>query len=206
MAQRIEQTGWVAQFEGRYGDGSSDRLLTDLRQPCVSFAEIAVAFGVTRECVRRWHRTLLPGAPSGHERQRLCAQQQRRRRLFQDPLFRAFFRHAREQFPPGRVEPIPAKDGYRTRTVLIDKRPVALREHQPIVRYRGGADFIYVRLDASDFLFVPSSEVPATGLSLSSRALDGYGRYRNSFSALSGSSEAESQAFVAADALSGVVE
>jgi hypothetical protein len=186
VAERFEQSGWVAQFEGRYGDGAFDRLLTDLRQPCVSFAEIAVAFGVTRECVRQWHRTLLPDAPTGHERQRLCAQHQRRRRLFQDPLFRAFFRHAREQFPPGRVEPIPAKDGYRTRTVLIDKRPVALREGQSIVRYRGAADFIYVRVDVSDFLFLPSSVIPATGLSMSPRALGGYDRYRNSFAALGG--------------------
>ena len=185
MTQRFAHAAWVAQFEGRYGDGAFDRLLADLRQPCVSFAAIAVHFGVTRECVRRWHLALMPDAPTGHARQRLCAQQQRRRRLFQDTLFRAFFRHARGQFPPGRVEPIPAKDGYRTRTVLIDKRAVALREGQSIVRYRGAADFIYVRVDAGDFLFLPAGAIPATGLPMSARALSGYDRYRNSFAALS---------------------
>jgi hypothetical protein len=90
----------------------------------------------------------------------------------------------REQFPPGRVEPIPAKDGYRTRTVLIDKRRVALREGQSIVRYRGAADFIYVRVDASDFLFLPVTAIPATGLSLSSRSKAAFLAYRNSFAAL----------------------
>ena len=196
MAQRFEHRGWAAQFDGRYGEGASERLLADLRQPCVSFAEVAVTFGVTRECVRQWHRTLMPDAPTGHARQRLCAQYQRRRRLFQDPLFRAFFRHAREQFAPGRVAPIPGKDGYRTRTVLIDKYPVALRDGQSIVRYRGAADFIYVRVDAGDFLFLPSTAIPATGLLLSSRALVGYHQYRNSFAALNDVRESGHQAFV----------
>jgi hypothetical protein len=183
VAAGFEQAGWITAFEGRYGAGSHARLLEALRQPCVTFADIAASFGVTRECVRQWHRALLPEAPTGHERQRLCAQYHRRRRLFRDPLFRAFFRHAREQFPPGRVEPIAGKDGYRTRTVLIDKRPVALRDCQTLVRHRGGAEFIYVQLQDTDFLFVPAELIPSNGLSISPAALRGYERYRNSFAA-----------------------
>jgi hypothetical protein len=206
VTQLVAQAEWVAQFEGRYGDGAFERLLTDLRQPCLSFAEIAASFAVTRECVRRWHRTLLPDAPTGHERQRLCAQYHRRRRLFQDPLFRAFFRHARERFPPGRVEPIPAKDGYRTRTVRIDTRTVALREGQSMVRYRGAADFVYVRVGTDGFLFLPSGEFPAAGLSVSSRGLAAYDQYRNSFTALTHGPGTASPECVASAAADGITE
>ena len=66
-------------FEDRYGRGAHARLLSLLQQPCVTFAEIADQFGVTRECVRQWHQRLLPDAPTGHERQRLCRQYQRKR-------------------------------------------------------------------------------------------------------------------------------
>ena len=42
-------------FEDRYGLGARDRLLSPLQQPCITFAEIADQFGVTRECVGQWH-------------------------------------------------------------------------------------------------------------------------------------------------------
>ncbi len=54
-----------AAFDGRYGDGSFDELLRRLGQPCISFAQIASHFGVTRERVRQWHRQWLPDAPTG---------------------------------------------------------------------------------------------------------------------------------------------
>ncbi len=144
-------------FDDRYGAGAHQTLLAQLRQPCVTFAHIAGQFGVTRERVRQWHRDLLPEAPSGHARQRLCALHQQRRRLFHDPLFRRFFRDARAHLSPGRIEPIRSRQGYRTRTVLIDKRVVALRGGGGArLHYRGAAEFVYVPLDGSEFLFAPS--------------------------------------------------
>ena len=39
---------WIELFEDRYGEGSYARLLGQFRKPCVTFAEIAAQFGVTR--------------------------------------------------------------------------------------------------------------------------------------------------------------
>jgi hypothetical protein len=145
-------------FEDRYGAGSQDRLLSLLGQPCVSFAAIASEFGVTRERVRQWQLELLPSAPKGRERRRLCAVHQQRRRLFEDPLFRTFHRQARRHFGPGRIHPITSGAGYLRRLIQIDGRIVALRDagiERP--RYRGRADFVYFRLAGDEFLFVPAA-------------------------------------------------
>ena len=72
-----ESSRWQELFDGRYGAGALAELRGMLEQPCLTFAEIAVRFGVTRERVRQWHLELMPGAPRGHARQRLCAQRQR---------------------------------------------------------------------------------------------------------------------------------
>ena len=114
-------------FEDRYGLGARDRLLALLQQPCITFAEIADQFGVTRECVRQWHQRLLPGAPTGHERQRLCRQYQRKRELFKDELFAGFYRRFRAQVPSRRLALIPARDGFRRRTVRLDRHVIALK-------------------------------------------------------------------------------
>ena len=154
----------LAAFEDRYGEGSHARLTALLGRPCVTFAHVAERFGVTRELVRQWHSRFLPDAPTGHERQRLCVLYQRRRRLFQDPVFRSFFRHARDHFGPGRIEPIRSRDGYRLRSVRVDTKLVALRDGTdlagrpgpPSIRYRGAADFVFVRLPGDEFLFIPT--------------------------------------------------
>lgn len=161
-------------FDDRYGAGSYRTLLNLLNQPCVTFADIATRYGVTRERVRQWHRDLLPEAPSGHERQRLCALHQQRKRLFQDPLFRVFFSHARPHFTAGRIEPIRSRQGYRTRSVLIDKHLVALRDGDPR-RYRGSAEFVYVKLAHDQFVFGPAAAI-TDGAALAT--------FRNSFAAL----------------------
>ena len=103
------------------------RLIALLQQPCVTFAEIADQFGVTRECVRQWHQRLLPDAPTGHERQRLCRQYQRKRELFKDELFAGFYRRLRAQVPSERIGLIPARDGFRRRTVRLDDHVIALK-------------------------------------------------------------------------------
>jgi hypothetical protein len=171
-------------FDDRYGPGSYRTLLTLLRQPCVSFAEIAAQFGVTRERVRQWHRDLLPGAPTGHARQRLCTQLQQRKRLLQDPLVRTFFRHARPHFASGRIEPIRSRQGYRTRSVLIDKQVVRLRDIDQRARDHGSADFVYVRLSDDEFLFVPDAAFAL--LSRAQRTAQAL-PYKNSFAALGNS-------------------
>src|SRR5262245_26184368 len=158
-------------FEDRYGAGARERLLALLQQPCVTFAEIADEFGVTRECVRQWHQRLLPGAPTGHERQRLCRQHQRKRDLFKDELFAGFYRRFRAQVPTRRIGLIPARDGFRRRTVQLDRHVIALKRARASAApgsdasYRlmngvGAADFVYYELNDRDYLFLPR---PALG-------------------------------------------
>ena len=171
-----------AGFDDKYGDAAFARLVRMLEQPCVTFAQIAGEFGVTRERVRQWHRLLQPDAPSGHDRQRLCVVHQQRRRLFEDALFRAFFRHAREQFERGRIAPIQSRNGYRTRVVRIDDASVALRDAEGAddvpraFRYRGAAQFVFIRLGDDEFVFAPAP-LAASGSELSGPA------FRNSFAA-----------------------
>jgi len=174
----VTQTG----FDDKYGDGALARLARMLGQPCVTFAQIAGEFGVSRERVRQWHRQMLPDAPTGHERQRLCAVHQQRRRLFEDSLFRAFFRHARAHFERGRIEPIRSRSGYRTRLVRIDDAIVALRDAADeeglpkAFRYRGAAQFLFIRLREDEFIFIPALLAP-TGDDVSGAP------FRNSFAA-----------------------
>src|SRR4051812_49278150 len=157
-------------FEDRYGPGSRSRLVAMFDQPCTTFAAIAAHFGVTRERVRQWHGTMYPGAPSGHERQRLCALQRSKRNLFRQPLFRSFYRHARAHVEPGRLTLMAGGDGFLSRSVRLDGHVVSIRgaalkhqgrHQQPTYGLSGGGaavDYIYYRLSDEDFLFVPRAE------------------------------------------------
>jgi hypothetical protein len=188
---------WLSIFADRYGVGAYDRLIAQLRQPCVTFAEIAATFGVTRERVRQWHLRLMPDAPKGHERQRLCGLYNQKRRLLEDPLFRSFYQHARPHFEAGRIELMKARDGYRTRSVRIDGRIVAIIEARRLAkapreqaapayslpRYRGGAEFVYFRLSAEDYLFVPAIELLAGAITFFDGHASSYRPFRNSFDA-----------------------
>ena len=152
-----------AGFEARYGDGSFDQLLELLGQPCISFAQIASRFGVSRERVRQWHLQWLPDAPTGRQRRRLCAAYQEKRRLMADPVFRAFHRHARAAIGADRIHPVRSRRGFRPRTVRIDHFVIAL--HDAVTsppRYRGRADFIYFRLTGDEFLFVAGAAGAST--------------------------------------------
>jgi hypothetical protein len=182
-------------FEDRYGAGAEQRLIALLRQPCVTFAEIADQFGVTRECVRQWHQRLLPDAPTGHERQRLCRQYQRKRALFKDDLFAGFYRRFRAQVPSRRIGLIPARDGFRRRTVRLDRHVIALKRARasaatrPSAAYRlvngvGNVDFVYYELNERDYLFMPRPAL-GDGSALFVDA-DGatYHQFKNTFGAL----------------------
>jgi hypothetical protein len=154
-----------------------------LDQPCVSFAAIAAEFGVTRECVRQWQQQFRPGSPTGRERLAQCRRLRARRRLLSDPLFRAFYQHARAHLDAGRIAPIPSTDGYRLRTVKIDRHVVLLREGvEALTRLhrRGRETFVYVRIDENVFFFVPAGAV-ASGAEDALLA-----EYRNSFAAIDG--------------------
>jgi hypothetical protein len=113
-------------FEDRYGAGALARLIGLLEKPCVSFAAIATEFGVTRERVRQWHQELMPGAPLGHTRRRLCQDYQRKRRLLADALFRRFYVDVRRHLGEGRLTLIRSAEGYRRRRARVDGRIVAL--------------------------------------------------------------------------------
>jgi len=182
-------------FEDRYGRGSHARLLSLLEQPCVTFAEIADQFGVTRECVRQWHQRLLPEAPSGHERQRLCRQYQRKRELFKDELFAGFYRRLRAQVPAKRIGLIPARDGFRRRVVRLDRHVIALKRARASVApesnaaYRlvngvGKADFVYYELNATDYLFLPRLVLGESAATFVDAAGATYHQFKNTFGAL----------------------
>lgn len=187
---------WVRTFESRYGGGAFGRLMTAFEQPCITFADIAQSFGVTRERVRQWHLKLMPGAPRGHARQHLCLVHTQKRRLFTDPLFRAFSRHARQAFEARRLALIPARDGFRKRAVKLGERVIALKT----ATRRDGAsdsgpgayvlsasvepvDFIYYRLSDDDYLFVPREAIPPAGAFFVDGTSAEYREFRNTFAA-----------------------
>lgn len=189
---------WLALFEDRYGAGAHARLIAQLRQPCMTFADIAARFGVTRERVRQWHLQLLPGAPSGHQRQRLCLISQQKRRLLEDRLFGGFYRHARRHVAPHRLTLIPSGDRFRKRAVRLDNRVIALKTARRCVsptRPDGAAvyaltssttavDFIYYQLTASDYLFVPKALLPDAGTTFIDTRASKYQAFKNSFAAM----------------------
>ena len=184
---------WVTSFEDRYGEGSYTRLLAQLLKPCVTFADIAVQFGVTRENVRQWHRRLLPDAPSGHERQRLCRIYQQKRRLLSDGLLAGFYRRIRVEIPAQRVGLIQSRGGFLKRFLHIDGRLVALKRARPAgeddATYVLGsgarrADFIYYELSSTDYLFVPRQLIPRGSTTFRDTPRSKYSRFKNTFAAL----------------------
>jgi hypothetical protein len=181
-------------FDDRYGPGALRRLTTMLEQPCATFAAIADQFGVSRERVRQWHIKFCPGAPRGHQRQRLCALQRSKRDMLRQPLFRTFYRHARAHFEPRRFELIACRDGFLGRSVRLDGYVVAIRAAS--VKHRGGAvstyalrggaptvDFLYFRVSEEEFLFVPRSAIPPTGVSYRPGVTWVLEPFRNTFAA-----------------------
>jgi len=159
---------WLELFEERHGGGSFARLRALLARPCVTFAEIAQRFGVTRECVRQWHLLVMPDAPKGHARQQQCRQLRQRRRLLDDPLFRSFFVHMRRHGREHKLELLRSAVGYRKRLARVDGHLVAIREGKAVhnrdtstkayalAAYKGPAEFLYVRLTDDEYLFLPS--------------------------------------------------
>jgi len=84
------------------------------------------------------------------------------------------YRHARPYVSPGRIQLVRARDGFRTRSVRLDDRTVAIRRAgQPgsaagptiyrLHRYRGPADYVYYHLAGSDYLFLPKRVIPVYG-------------------------------------------
>jgi hypothetical protein len=188
---------WVGLFEERHGVGSYPRLLEALRKPCVTFAEIGVMFGVTRESVRQWHHRLLPDAPRGHKRQQLCRRYQQKRRVLADPLFGSFYRHVRSHLPAQRVTLVTSRDGFRKRFVRLDDVVVVLKRARPRAEPSAApsaayvlpngvspADFIYYELTATDYLFVPRGLVPARAATFRDSSGSEYQRFKNTFAAL----------------------
>jgi transposase-like protein len=187
----------IGLFDDRYGLGAQQRLIALLEQPCVTFAEIADQFGVTRECVRQWHQRLLPGAPTGHERQRLCRQYHRKRELFKDELFAGFYRRLRAQVPAKRIGLIPARDGFRRRAVRLDRHVIALKRARASAApasassssYRlmngvGDADFVYYELNDRDYLFLPRPVLSEGTTMFVDAAGATYHQFKNTFGAL----------------------
>lgn len=193
-ARDTTREAWsITLFDDRYGVGAQDRLMAMLRQPCHTFARIAEEFGVTRECVRQWHRRLLPDAPTGHERQRQCRQLRHRRRLSKDPLIIGFHRRIRAQLPDARLTLVPSHDGYRSRSIRVNDHLVGLTRAswlEPADAEAGfvltyatwTVDYVYCELGDADFLFLPREALPRRTTRLDDSA--SLHLYRNTFSAL----------------------
>jgi hypothetical protein len=169
-------------------------LLDQLQRPCVSFAAIAVQFGVSRERVRQWHAEYLPDAPKGLERRRLCQLHHARRRLLTDAVFGPFYRHARAAFPPDQIALIRTRDGLRARVARIGGRLVAIKKaRRRTARHDSGApvyvlsacrrtaDLVYYHLDVNNFLCVPSTALPVSGTTYLDAPGSKYWLYRNRF-------------------------
>ena len=198
---------WIDLFDDRYGVGAYAQLLTLLNTPCTSFAEIAATYGVSRERVRQWHLQLLPGAPRGHQRRRLCLREQQKRELLTDPLFRTFYRQAREHFSRGELGLIPSRTGYRRRAVRLGGRLVAIKSARStrddrvdgartyvLPRRTPYADYVYYQLSADSYLFLPCELLPASSTTFIDNEQSKYWRYRNSFIATLTDSDAVRQA------------
>jgi hypothetical protein len=188
----------VQSFNDRYGADAYRSLLASLEKPCVSYAETAAQFGVTRERVRQWHLLLMPDAPRGHQRRRLCRSYHHKRQLLVDPLFRAFVRAARPSFPSQSIGPIPARDGFRRRTVRLETQTVVLKQAAPahqrqgsqlrvpayaLTSSRGPADFIFYQLSGDDYLFVPKTLIPLAGTTFLDTSVSKYQQFKNTFRA-----------------------
>lgn len=176
-------------FADRYGALAYDELLQLFASPCVTYADIAKRFGVTRERVRQWHLNIAPGSPRGHQRRRLCQQQQLRRRLLEEPVYRAFIRAARTAFPDVRVQAVSSRTGFRKRLVKLEKWTVALKTAAPrgsgksgsyaLTGCRSEVDFVFFLLGADTFIFVPRSMVPRGGTTFRDTPTSKYHAFRN---------------------------
>lgn len=192
------QAAWIRAFEERYGRGAHTRLVEQLSNPRISYASIADVFGVSRERVRQWHKELFPEAPRGHERRRTRSIYNQKRRLLDDPLFRAFVRAARGRFAAQDIAPVTARDGFRKRLVVVEGKSVLLRRasrgrSEPgtdapriysLSGSRGSAAFIFFDLGGDDFLFIPRAIVPIGGTTYTDSDASPYRPYRNTFAAL----------------------
>ena len=185
-------------FNERYGREAYDRLLALFDKPCVTYAQIADEFGVSRERVRQWHLAMAPGSPRGHERRRLCREYQKKRALLNDPVYRAFVRAARMQRPDLAIAPIRTTEGFRKRAVRLGSFIVALRRAGVSPRDQGPdgggafaltpsrrtADFIFYLLDGSSYLFVPAQGLPASGTTFLDSPASKYQRFKDRFTDL----------------------
>ena len=187
----------IAAFDDRYGRDAHTRLLARLARPCVSFAAIAVEFGVSRERVRQWRQQWAPEAPTGLERRRQCLATRRRRQLLEHPSFRSFYQEVRRHVPAHRLGLIAAQSGFRKRVVRIDNRVAVLTTGRPLVRSADGqpptyalppvpahAAFVYVQLGEGDYLFVPARALPARGTTFVDTPASKYQRFRRTFAAI----------------------
>lgn len=186
----------LSAFEDRYGIGSHARLIARLEQPCVTFAQIATEFGVTRERVRQWQVEWLPNAPRGRERRRHCLRLRQRRQLLEEPLFRTFYKHVRPHVAPGSLALVPSRVGFRKRVVRLHGRIVFIKAARPyrhrqgavtaysLTTYRGAADFVYFQLNDTDYLFMPAGTLPAAGTTFLDGPGSKYQRYKNTLAAI----------------------
>ena len=189
----------IAAFDDRYGHGAHARLLDRLGQPAVSFARIAVEFGVSRERVRQWRQQWAPGAPGGLERRRQGLAARRRRRLLEHRAFRAFYLEVRHAVPAHRLGLVSSQSGFRPRIVRIDDRVVVLTGARRLTRSARGqapiyalppvparAAFVYVQLGERDYLFVPADALPERGTTFVDTPASKYQRFRRTFAAIDG--------------------
>ena len=192
----------IAAFDDRYGRDAHARLLEHLARPCVSFADIAAEFGVSRERVRQWRLQWAPQAPTGLERRRQCLATRRRRQLLAHPSFRSFYQEVRRHVPAHRLGLVASQSGFRKRIVRIDNRVAVLTAGRPLARSAADqpptyalpgvpahAAFVYVQLGEGDYLFLPAHALPVRGTTFVDTPASKYQRFRRTFAAIDAEGE-----------------
>jgi hypothetical protein len=107
-------------------------------------------------------------------------------------------RAARPFFAAQSIGPIPARDGFRKRTVKLHAQVVVLKQaaraHQgdnvlsrhpayALTSSRGDADFIFYQLSGDDYLFVPKALIPQAGTTFLDTSASKYQPFKNTFRA-----------------------
>ncbi len=190
-------------FDSKYGKGSYEKLLELPKQSCVSYQQAAQEIGVSRERARQLHDKIYPErAKTGHQRKHVCAIARYKKELFEEKLFRKFYRAARRYFSPESIEPVPRQSGgkFSKRIVKLNGKTVLLRQ---IIRTRSvektlksrhhiyrlwqtprDTDYQFYHISGADFLFMPSTASPHKMTSFTDIERSKYHRFKNNFDAL----------------------
>ncbi len=206
--RKLTAEEWARNFDRWRGEGAYQKLLGMFENPCITYADIADEFYVTRALVEYWHNRVYPNAEF-RERQKTCTIKNRRQELFRNEDFRAFYRAARRRFPRESIEFIQRSRRFSPRAVNLKSKKVLIRKatKRPYAQstqkgktYRHGhgrtytlhspyedSDYVFYRLRGPNFLFMPPDVLPPKATLFVDSETSKYHKFRNNFDVLLGS-------------------